>query len=339
MTGISNPGTSYTYSGFDNDGSTYSSSTLSGSVVWNGMTFAIGPVGAADAVANTTIQLPAGNYSDLFMLGAMVNNISASQTFTVTYTDNSTTSFTQSMSDWVYADGWTGEAVVSCAEKRNLQNGNQQSDSVCVYGYDLALNPAKTVKSVTLPNTRNIVMLSMDLATPQIAGTFTYTPPSGTVEPVGTDTLNVTFTPADATDYSTATAAVSLMVSAPVGTIITPTITWANPANIAYGTALSSTQLNAVAMGQARPTPVVPQNQLSVLAMSTNGTAYALNGFDGSGNTYSYSQLNNGAVTYVGTTFTLGSPHRTRCDFKWRALHPADRGKLRQRVPDWCGHR
>ena len=31
--------------------------------------------------------IPAGTFTDLFMLGAMVNNINAAQTFTVTYTD------------------------------------------------------------------------------------------------------------------------------------------------------------------------------------------------------------------------------------------------------------
>ena len=34
--------------------------------------------------------LPTGNYTNLYMLGAMVNNIGATQTFIVTYTDNST---------------------------------------------------------------------------------------------------------------------------------------------------------------------------------------------------------------------------------------------------------
>ena len=52
--------------------------------------------------------------------------------------------------------------------------------------------------------------------------------------------LQVTFTPADTTDYTTATATVSITVNR-----VTPTITWATPAAITYGTALSATQLNA----------------------------------------------------------------------------------------------
>ena len=53
--------------------------------------------------------------------------------------------------------------------ERNFSDGHSasiQPDSVCVYGYQIPLNVNKTVKSVKLPNTRNIVMLSMDLTTP-----------------------------------------------------------------------------------------------------------------------------------------------------------------------------
>jgi streptogramin lyase len=79
-------------------------------------------------------------------------------------------------------------------------------------------------------------------ATAGVAGTFTYSPALGTVPPAGTDTLTVTFTPTDSTDYTTASASVSLTVGK-----ATPMITWPTPAPITYGTALSATQLNASA--------------------------------------------------------------------------------------------
>ena len=122
VTGIYSPGSHYSVANsFDNDGYSYQTTTLSGSVVWNGLTFAIGPNNAPDAVSNITIPLPAGNFSNLYMLGAMVNNIGASQTFVVTYTDNSTLTFTQNMSDWFNVKGWPGESVISCSEDRNFQ--------------------------------------------------------------------------------------------------------------------------------------------------------------------------------------------------------------------------
>jgi hypothetical protein len=79
-------------------------------------------------------------------------------------------------------------------------------------------------------------------ATASVPGTFLYTPAAGTTPAIGTDTLSVTFTPTDTTDYTSATKTVSLVVAAAA-----PVITWATPAAITYGTALSATQLNATA--------------------------------------------------------------------------------------------
>jgi hypothetical protein len=60
------------------------------------------------------------------------------------------------------------------------------------------------------------------------------------VLPAGQYTLTATFTPTNTTDYSTASASVTLSV-----TKATPAISWSTPAAISYGTALSATQLNA----------------------------------------------------------------------------------------------
>jgi hypothetical protein len=46
-----------------------------------------------------------------------------------------------------------------------------------------------------------------------VPGAFAYSPAAGTVPAVGTDTLTVTFTPTDTTDYTTATGSVQLKVN------------------------------------------------------------------------------------------------------------------------------
>jgi len=74
-----------------------------------------------------------------------------------------------------------------------------------------------------------------------VGGSFFYTPASGAVLSLGSQNLSTIFTPADTTDYTTATASVTLTINQ-----ATPTITWATPAAIAYGTVLNATQLNAV---------------------------------------------------------------------------------------------
>ncbi len=79
-------------------------------------------------------------------------------------------------------------------------------------------------------------------ATASVAGSFTYVPPSGTVLNAGAQTLTVSFSPTDTTDYATVTQTVTLQVNQ-----ATPTITWATPAPIPYGTPLSAVQLNATA--------------------------------------------------------------------------------------------
>jgi len=75
-----------------------------------------------------------------------------------------------------------------------------------------------------------------------VPGKFVYTPAVGEVLSVGTHTLLVNFTPNDTVVYTGAECTVSLIVNK-----ATPSVTWAKPAAITYGTALNSSQLNATA--------------------------------------------------------------------------------------------
>jgi hypothetical protein len=79
-------------------------------------------------------------------------------------------------------------------------------------------------------------------ATANVPGTFTYSPPIGSLLNAGWHTLSVTFTPDDAANYVDATSSVALNV-----TRATPAITWSNPADVVYGTALGAAHLNATA--------------------------------------------------------------------------------------------
>ncbi len=91
--------------GLDGIGSAYSGTLLGTSATWSGITFTLAGAGALDAVSNTTLALPAGNYSTLYMLATGVNGNQTNQTFVVTYTDGTTSTVTQSLSDWYYAAG------------------------------------------------------------------------------------------------------------------------------------------------------------------------------------------------------------------------------------------
>ena len=114
-------------------------------------------------------------------------------------------------------------------------------------------------------------------ATADVPGTFTYTPPAGTILDAGTQQLSVAFTPSD-NRYDTVTASVTIQVLR-----ATQVITWSSPAPIIYGTPISATQLNAqVAVIGPSPAgrlaytvplgsvlPAGPAQTLTVIAVAT----------------------------------------------------------------------
>src|SRR5205814_661534 len=79
-------------------------------------------------------------------------------------------------------------------------------------------------------------------ATASVPGTLAYSPAAGAVLNAGSQTLSVTVTPTDAANYNGATATVTINVAKAA-----PAMTWSNPADLVYGTALGATQLNASA--------------------------------------------------------------------------------------------
>src|SRR5438105_1269379 len=112
----------------------------------------------------------------------------------------------------------------------------------------VTLNVVKATPVITWATPADIVY-GIALSTTQlnasasVAGTFVYTPAAGAVLNAGAgQTLSVSFTPTDAANYTTATTTISINVLK-----ATPVITWATPADIVYGAALSTTQLNASA--------------------------------------------------------------------------------------------
>ena len=74
-----------------------------------------------------------------------------------------------------------------------------------------------------------------------VTGTFTYDSPTS-APTAGTQSEAVTFTPTDTTNLAAVHGTVSVTVNQAV-----PTISWATPAAISYGTAVGATQLSATA--------------------------------------------------------------------------------------------
>lgn len=108
--------------------------------------------------------------------------------------------------------------------------------------------PAAIVYGTTLSGAQ-LNAMAVDANGVAIPGTFAYAPAAGTVLDAGARTLSVTFTPTDLLSFLPATTMVTLTV-----TPAAPVLTWATPASIAYGVALSATQLNATVTGVANAT-------------------------------------------------------------------------------------
>jgi RHS repeat-associated protein len=144
----------------------------------------------------------------------------------------------------------------------------------------LTVNKATPVVSWTAPAaiTYGTALSSTQLnATANVPGTFAYTPAAGTILAAGAHTLSVVFTPTDTTDYTSATASVSLTVNK-----ATPVISWAAPSTITYGVLLSATQLDATANAPgtfvytpaAGNEPAAGAHTLSVAFTPTDTTDY-----------------------------------------------------------------
>jgi len=165
VTGIATDTTTFSCGGgLDGDGHSYSFNKLGSAVTWNGTTFALGTANVNDVWSQTTVNLPAGSYSTLEILGAAIFGPALAQTFTVTYTDSTTTTLTQNMSDWLYPQNYPRESIVVTMPYRDYCNGTDDNVATYLYGYTFGINPNKTVKTLTLPAARNPVVLGVALA-------------------------------------------------------------------------------------------------------------------------------------------------------------------------------
>jgi YVTN family beta-propeller protein len=139
-----------------------------------------------------------------------------------------------------------GQTLSTTFTPTDIENYTTATDSVSINVTQVTptitwSNPADITYGTPLSSTQLDATSSDPVSGVIVSGTFVYTPPSGTILGTGSDqALNTNFTPTDTTNYTTTSASVSINV-----TQATPTITWSNPANITYGTPLSSTQLDA----------------------------------------------------------------------------------------------
>jgi hypothetical protein len=97
------------------------------------------------------------------MLALGVNGNHLDQTFVVTYTDGTTQTFTQSISDWATPQSFLGESQVLSMPYRDRFDGTMDgARNFHLYGYSFALYTTRTVQSITLPSDGNVEVLAID---------------------------------------------------------------------------------------------------------------------------------------------------------------------------------
>jgi uncharacterized protein (TIGR03437 family) len=149
--------------GIDGIGNAYPASLLGGSQVWNGSTFTLGPPNAANAVTGQTIKLPGGSFTRIDMLATAVQGNQAAQKFIVDYTDGTSSTFTQGLSDWFTPQNYPGESVAVAMPYRVTSSGTKDSRTFNLYGYSFALSSGKTASSLVLPANASVVVFAVTM--------------------------------------------------------------------------------------------------------------------------------------------------------------------------------
>jgi len=245
--------------GVDNAGSAFSANLLGLTRVWDGLVFGFGPPNALDTVSciGQTIALPAGQFNTLQILATAVQGSQAGQTFTVTYTDNSTATFTQSFSDWANQQSYPGETKVLTMPYRDLSGGGSQPLNVSVNGYVFTLDQTKTVKNIILPNNSNVILLSMVLANDPAGDAL-----AGYYNRAGIYTDGTTFT-------NPATGGVDGGGYAYSGTLLGSSQTWSNTL-FTFGPVNATNVISGT--GQTIPLPAGNYSRLRMLGAGVNGS-------------------------------------------------------------------
>jgi|HubBroStandDraft_6_1064221.scaffolds.fasta_scaffold03440_3 hypothetical protein len=169
VSGIVTDGRTFSESGgLDGGGAAYSANFLGHARILSGVQFKFGPANLPDAVSGTgsPIALPAGRFNLMQMLATGVQGSQTGQVITVNYTDGTSSQFAQSFSDWFAPQNFPREEVAVAMPYRDIFDGTQDDRTFNLYSYTFTLNSTKIVKSFTLSNNRDVIVLAVTLRRP-----------------------------------------------------------------------------------------------------------------------------------------------------------------------------
>jgi titin len=163
--GIVDDGSKVPSPGIDWAGNAISANLIGTSQTVGGTTFNIASPGANNVIMalGQTVGVPNGNYSQIELLAFGVNGNQLNQPFTVHYTDGTTATFTQNLSDWHTAQGFTNESIGLAMPYRDTASGGRDNRAFNVYAYTFSIDNSKTIASITLPNDGHVKVLAITL--------------------------------------------------------------------------------------------------------------------------------------------------------------------------------
>jgi uncharacterized protein (TIGR03437 family) len=121
--------------------------------VWNAIEDGSGPM---------TVRLPQGQFGSIELLAAARGNQQA-QKFQINYAGNTSTTFTQSVSDWNTPQSYPGETSAASLAYTLVDSGAKVNRTAYLYNYSFNLDNCKNVSSLTLPANGNLETLAVTL--------------------------------------------------------------------------------------------------------------------------------------------------------------------------------
>jgi hypothetical protein len=161
--GVYTDGRVFTSGGIDGNGFAYSRNLLGATETFAGTPYTFGTANVSNTVTSSTIPLPAGKFAALKFVGTAVNGNQTSQKFTVTYSDGTTTSFVQNLSNWKAPANYSGEATAMAMSYRDVYSGAADNRTFYLYSYSFAVDKTKIIKNLILPSNANVLILAVTL--------------------------------------------------------------------------------------------------------------------------------------------------------------------------------
>lgn len=149
--------------GIDGYGFAFSATALPSPFATNGFTFQLASPNGLNVVSSQGQSIPVNRVvSKIALLATPTNNSGGTRTFSLNYSDGSSQPVNQNMSnDWCISQSVAGESVAVTPAYRNQFNGTMQYLSCSAYTYTLDVNTAKTLSSISLPNSYGLKIIAI----------------------------------------------------------------------------------------------------------------------------------------------------------------------------------